>query len=144
MRKYIELKVLSVCGGHLPSSCSLDASEISLRYWTAIASILPGASQASEQSTQLFELAQHVFRVYDEHHRSEDNLQALLNSWTSLLLEHKHSEVPGHYEADNVVMGFAKLLLCLIPSLKSYKRALNADGLISSVFRKFLFNRYVS
>ncbi|KAF1925634.1 uncharacterized protein M421DRAFT_7661 [Didymella exigua CBS 183.55] len=140
LREYIKLKALSVCGGHLPSSCSLVPGEIASRYWSVIASILPDASQASEQSTQLFELAQHVFRVYDEHYRSEDNLRALLHSWSSLLLAHNHSEIPGRYEADNVVMGFTKLLLCLLPSLKSYKNSLNAGALISSVFHRFLFN----
>jgi ubiquitin carboxyl-terminal hydrolase 34 len=143
LRKHIELKILSICGGHLPSSRSLDAADISSRYWTTIASILPGASQFSEQSVQLFELAQHVFRVYDEYHRSEDNLRILLQSWCSLLLAHDHSEVPGRYEVDHVVMGFTKLLLCLVPSLKSYKHPLNAGRLISSIFQKFLFNGYV-
>ncbi|KAF3033433.1 hypothetical protein E8E12_003281 [Didymella heteroderae] len=140
LRKHIELKILSVCGGDLPSSRSLDTADIASRYWTIIASILPGAPQAYEQSMQLFELAEHVFRVYDEQHRNEDNLRALLQSWSSLLLAYNHSEVPGRYEADSVVMGFTKLLLCLVPSLKSYKRPLNADRLISSLFQTFLFN----
>jgi ubiquitin carboxyl-terminal hydrolase 34 len=143
LREYVEQKILSVCGGHLPLSCSLDTAEIASRYWSAVANILPSASQAPEQSAQLFELAQHAFRVYDEYHRSEDNLRALLYSWSSLLLAHNHSEVPGQYEADNVVMGFTKLLSCLVPSLKSYKHSLNAGALISSVFRRFLFTRYV-
>lgn len=143
LREYVKLKILSVCGEHLPSSCPLNTAEIASRYWNVIVSIVPGASQAPEQSTQLFELAQHVFRVYDEHHRSEDNLRSLLRSWSSLLLAHNHSEIPGQYEADNVVMGLTKLLLCLIPSLKSYKHPLNAGALISSVFQRFLFNRYV-
>lgn len=143
LRKQIKLKILSVCGAHLPSSCSLDTADIAARYWTTITGILPGASQASEQSVQLFELAQHVFRVYDEHHRCEDNLRTLLQDWGSLLMAHNHAEIPGRYEADNVVMGFTKLLLCLVPSLKSYKRPLNADGLISSIFQRFLFKRFV-
>jgi ubiquitin carboxyl-terminal hydrolase 34 len=143
LRKHIEMKILSVCGGHLPSSCSLDIADISSRYWTIVVSILPGATQFPEQSMQLFELAQHVFRVYDEHHRSEDNLRALLESWSSLLLAHDHSEIPGRYEVDHVVMGFTKLLVCLIPSLKSYKRPLNAGSLMPTIFWRFLFNGYV-
>ena len=143
VREYVKLKVLSVCGGHLPSSCSLDTAEVVSRYWTIVATILPDASQAAEQSTQLFELAQFVFRVYDEHHRNEDNLRLLLGSWSSFLLAHNHSELPGQYERDDVVMGFTKLLLCLIPSLKSYKHPLKAGALVSSIFQRFLFIRYV-
>lgn len=143
LRKDITLRIISVCSRHLPSSCLLDTADISSRYWTTIASVLPGASRVPEQSKQLFELAQCVFRVFDEHYRSEDELRTLLQSWSSLLLAHNHSEVPGRYEADNVVMGFTKLLLCLIPSLKSYKQPFNAGGLISSIFQRYLFHRYV-
>ena len=143
LREHIKLKILSVCGGHLPLSCPLSTADIASRYWIAIASILPGAVQEAEQSVQLFELAQHVFRVYDEYRRSEDNLRSLLRSWSSWLLAYNHTEFPGRYEVDNVVLGFTKLLLCLVPSLKSYKRPLNAGALISSIFQKFLFTRYV-
>lgn len=121
----------------------MDAADISSRYWTAVASILPGAVQEVKQSVQLFELAQHVFRFYDEHHRSEKNLRSLLRSWSSWLLAYSHAEVPGRCDTDNVVLGFTKLLLCLVPSLKSYKHPLNAGALITSIFQKFVFTRYV-
>ncbi|KAH6625648.1 hypothetical protein C7974DRAFT_396461 [Boeremia exigua] len=140
LRDKIKLKILYICGGHLPSSCPLSTADIVSRYWTTIASILPEAVQEVEQSVQLFDLAQSVFRSYDEHHRSEENLRSLLRSWSSWLLAYDHTEIPGRYEADNVVLGFTKLLLCLVHSLKSYKRPLNAGSLISSIFQKFMFN----
>lgn len=143
LRESIQRKVLSVCGGHLPSSCPLDAADIASRYWAAIASILPETVQEAEKSVQIFELAQHVFRVHDEHHRSEENSRSLLRSWSSCMLAYNHTEVPGRYDADNVVLGFTKLLLCLVPSLKSFKRPLNAGSLITSIFQKYLFTRYV-
>ena len=144
LRENIKLKILSICDGHLPLSCPLSTADIASRYWVAVAPILPEAAQNAEQSVQLFELAEHVFRVHDEHDRSEDNLRSFLRSWSSLLLAHKHTELPGRYEVDNVVLGFTKLLLCLVPSLKSYKRPLNAGSLISSIYQGFLFpKRYV-
>jgi len=142
LRRSIKLKILSICGGHLPSSCPLDKADIAARYWRTIASILPGTVQKADQSDQLFELAQHVFRVYDEHHRSEDELRSLLRAWSSLLLSYSHAEIPGRYEVDHVVLGFTKLMLCLLPSLKSFKKPLNAGGLMSSIFHEFLFPRY--
>ncbi len=143
LRESTKLKILSICGGYLPSSCPLSVADVASRYWTAIASILPGVTQAAEQSMELFDLAQHVFRVFDEHYRNEDDSHALLKSWSSLLLAYEHTEVPGRYEADNVVLGLTKLLLCLVPSLKSYKHPLNAGALITSIYQKFLFNGYV-
>lgn len=143
LRRSIKLKILSICGGHLPSSCPLSTADIVFRYWKTIADILPGTVLQADRSDQLFELAYSVFRVYDEHHRSEENLRSLLQDWGSWLLAYNHTEVPGRYEVDNVVLGFTKLLGCLVPSLKSYKRPLNAGGLISHIFQKFLFIRYV-
>lgn len=144
LRSAIKLKILSICGGHLPSSCPLSAADISVRYWETIADILPGAVEQIDQSDQLLELAQHVFRVYDEYHRSEDNLRSLLHTWSSSLISYSHTEIPGRYEVDHIILGFTKLLMCLIPSLKSYKHPLNASGLISTLFQKFLFTRYNS
>ncbi|XPS80524.1 Ubiquitinyl hydrolase 1 [Ascochyta lentis] len=144
LREHIKMKILSICGGHLPSSCPLDAADIASHYWIAVANILPQVAHKPEQSVQLFQLAEHVFRAYDEHNRSEETLRSLLLSWSSSLLAHRHSEVPGRYRVDNVVLGFTKLLLCLIPSLKSYKRPLNAGALISSIFQKFLFTTRTS
>lgn len=144
LRESTKLKILSLCGGHLPTSCPLDIADIASRYWTAISIILPEVVQLAEQAVQLFELAQHVFRVFDEHHRNEDNSRALLQNWSSWLLAYNHTEVPGRYETDSVVLGFTKLLLYLVPSLKSYKHPLNAGALITSIFQKFLFNEYVT
>lgn len=142
LRSSIKLKILSICGGHLPSACPLSAADISARYWETIADILPHAVEQPDRSGQLLELAQHVFRVYDEHHRSEDNLRSLLQTWSSLLVSYSHTEIPGRYEVDHVVLGLTKLLTCLIPSLKSYKHPLNSSELISALFQKFLFTRY--
>lgn len=144
LRDNIKSKIKFVCNGHLPSSCPIEAADIAARYWSAIADILPEAAQRPEQSVQLFQLAEHVFRAYDEHHRSENTLRSLLRSWSSSLLAHHHIEIPGRYEVDNVVLGFTRLLLCLVPSLKSYKRPLNAGALVVSIFRELLFTgRYV-
>lgn len=142
LRSSIKLKILSICGGHLPSACPLSVADISVRYWETIAEILPRAVEQPDRSDQLLELAQHVFRVYDEHHRSEDNLRSLLQTWSSLLVSYSHTEIPGRYEVDHVVLGFTKLLMCLLPSLKSFKHPLNSSELISALLQKFLFTRY--
>lgn len=143
LRQCIKLKILSVCGGHLPSSCNLDMADIASRYWATIAGILPATVQEAGHSDQIFELAQHAFRAYDEHHRNEDYLRSLLHDWTRWLLNYDHKELPGCYEVDKVVSGFTKLLLCLVPSLKSHKHPLNASDLVSAIFQKFLFPRFV-
>lgn len=143
LRRSTKLKILSVCGGHLPSSCTLDIADIASRYWTIVAGILPAAVEEADHPDQLFELAQHIFRTYDEHHRSEDYLRSLLHDWSRWLLAYDHKEVPGCYDVDKVVLGFTQLMLCLVPSLKSYKHPLNMSELISSIFQKYLFPRLV-
>lgn len=141
LRESIKLKILSVCGGHLPSSCLLTTSDIASRYWHVIGPILPETTQNPATSIQLFDLAEHVFRSQDEYDRNEDTLRSFLRTWSSLLLAYNHSELPGRYEVDNVVLGFTRLLSSLVHSLKSYKRPLNAGALISSIYQKFLFTK---
>jgi len=63
----------------------------------------------------------------------------LLMSWSNLLLSYTHEEFVGRDETDFVVLGFTKLLLCCILSLKSFKKPLNAGPLMEQVFHKFLF-----
>jgi ubiquitin carboxyl-terminal hydrolase 34 len=139
LRDAIKLKILSVCGGHLPSSCSLSTADIASQFWTIIDNILPETLHKAEQSAQLFDLAEHVFRTQDLHDRREESSRSLLHNWSSLLLAYNHTETPGRYKHDNVVLGFTKLMLCCVSSLKSFKLPLDASALISSIFQKFIF-----
>ncbi|KAF2477566.1 uncharacterized protein BDR25DRAFT_2094 [Lindgomyces ingoldianus] len=139
LREHIVQSIASVCGGDLPSTSPLTGAEAAERYWKIISNILPEAVQHSSQSEQLFDIAEQVFRSHDENSRDEDALRSSLNSWSSLLLNYKHEEFVGRDEIDFVVFGFTKLLLCCIPSLKSFKKPLNAGALMESIFRKFLF-----
>jgi ubiquitin carboxyl-terminal hydrolase 34 len=145
MREHIKLKVISICGGHLPSTCPLKKSEIVAQYWNTISEILPQAVRYAKQSVQLFDVAEHVFRTNDEYHRNEESLRSYLNRWSTLLLSYRHVETPGGSEVDQVVFGFTKLLRCCVLSLKSFKRPLNATSLMTSISEKLVFvRRYVT
>ncbi|KAJ4363592.1 hypothetical protein N0V83_009888 [Neocucurbitaria cava] len=141
VREYIARKIASVCGGDLPSTCPISKGEIAARSWLIISEILPQAVRHSEQSQQLFEIAEHVFRVNDEYDRNEDSLRSSLTQWSSLLLKHDHIEFVGREETDPVVLGFTKLLSCCILSLKSFKKPVNAGTLMEQIFRKYIFVR---
>ncbi|KAF2191532.1 hypothetical protein K469DRAFT_656523 [Zopfia rhizophila CBS 207.26] len=139
LRENIAQSIASVCGGDLPSTSPLTGSETAARFWSIISSILPEAVRYSGQSEQLFEIAEQVFRSHDENNRDEESLRSSLVAWSALLLNYKHDEFVGRDEVDFVVLGFTKLLLCCIPSLKSFKKPLDAGRLMENVFRKFLF-----
>lgn len=144
VRDYVERKIASICGGDLPSTCPVDRAEIATRFWSIIANILPDAVHYSKQSVQLFNIAEHVFRTNDAHERHEESLRSLLAQWSDLLLSYSHKEFAGREEVDPVVLGFTKLLLCCVFTLKSFKRPLNAGTLMTKMFRKYLFvKRYV-
>jgi ubiquitin carboxyl-terminal hydrolase 34 len=144
VREHIKLKIISICGGHLPSTCPLSTFEIVAQYWGIVSRILPTVIQHPEQSVQLFDLAEYVFRTDDEHRRNEESLRSYLTCWSTLLLGYRHREIVGGSEADQVVYGFTKLLRCCITSLKSFKKPLNACSLMTSIFDKFVFvRRYV-
>ncbi|KAF2200893.1 hypothetical protein GQ43DRAFT_481180 [Delitschia confertaspora ATCC 74209] len=139
LRVGIVQSIASVCGGHLPFSSPVKGTETASRYWHLISSILPEAVYYPCQATELFGIAEQVFRRNDENNRDEDSLRSCLKSWGSLLLEYKHKEFVGREEVDPVIMGFTKLLLCCIPSLKSFKKPLHAGSLLEKLFLKFLF-----
>ena len=144
VREHVSRKIASVCGGDLPSTCPLTKGEIASRFWAIISAILPEAVCYPEQSQQLFEIAEHVFRANDEYNRDENSLRAFLMQWSDLLLKHNHKEIPGREETDYVVLGFTKLLSCCIISIKSFKKALKTGTLMEQIFKKYMFSqRYV-
>lgn len=120
----------------------MTGSELAAFYWKVISSILPDTVQWSGQSAQLFGIAEQVFRRNDESDRDENSLRGFLSTWSGLLLNYEHEEASlfiiyratyansvhqfvGRDDVDTVVMGFTKLLLCCIQSLKSFKKPLN-------------------
>jgi ubiquitin carboxyl-terminal hydrolase 34 len=145
LRDNIATNIASVCGGDLPSTCPLAKGEIATHFWTVISAVLPEAVRHPTQSRQLFNIAEHVFRVKDEYNRTEELLRASLTQWSDLLLSHKHQEFVGREETDSVVFGLTKLLLCCILSLKSFKKPINTGTLMEQIFKKYIFAiRYVA
>jgi ubiquitin carboxyl-terminal hydrolase 34 len=145
LRDNIAQKIASVCGGDLPSTCPVTKGEIATHFWTTIAVALPETIRHPTQSQQLFGIAEHVFRVKDEYDRTEELLNSSLTQWSDLLLSHKHQEFVGRDETDCVVVGFTKLLLCCILSLKSFKKPINAGILMKQIFEKYILTiRYVA
>jgi ubiquitin carboxyl-terminal hydrolase 34 len=144
LRENIAQKIASVCGGDLPSTCPVTKGEIATHFWTTIVIVLSEAIRYPTQSQQLFGIAEHVFRVKDEYDHTEELLKSSLTQWSGLLLSHKHQEFVGRDETDFVVVGFTKLLLCCILSLKSFKKPINAGNLMIQIFKKYIFTvRYV-
>ncbi|KAF2804105.1 uncharacterized protein BDZ99DRAFT_526141 [Mytilinidion resinicola] len=139
LRQMVAKSIASVCGGALPSSSPLTASEIASFYWKTISSIVPHSVEYPRQSAQLFDIAEQVLRRNDEYDRDEPTLRVFLSSWSSLLLRYKHEEFVGRDEVDTVVLGFTKLLRSCIQSLKSFKKPLDAGTLMEQTFSKFLF-----
>ncbi|KAF2277934.1 uncharacterized protein EI97DRAFT_441220 [Westerdykella ornata] len=139
LREQVAQSIASVCGGDLPSTSALTKKEIVERFWSIISSVLPAAVEYTAQSPQLFTLAELVFRAYDETSRNEASLKSCLQSWGALLSEYRHEEFVGRDEVDHVVLGFTKLLLCCVSSIKSFKKSLNAIPLAKRLYERFLF-----
>ncbi|KAF2112644.1 hypothetical protein BDV96DRAFT_524740 [Lophiotrema nucula] len=139
LRDQITLSIASLCGGSLPSTSPLTSADTAQQFWSIISAVLPEAVKYPGQAQQLFTIAEQVFRSHDENSRDEEALRSSLTVWSDLLLRYKHDEFVGRNEIDFVVLGFTRLLLSCIPSLKSYKKPLNAGPLMEQLFRKFLF-----
>lgn len=139
LREHIAKSIASVCGGDLPATSPVPSADTAAGFWKIISAVLPEAVRYPTQSEQLFEIAEQVFRWYDETCRDENYLRSCLVAWSDLLLNYRHEEFVGRDEVDFVVLGFTKLLLSCIPSIKSFKKPLNAGRLMEQIFQKFLF-----
>jgi ubiquitin carboxyl-terminal hydrolase 34 len=139
VRSDIAKVISSVCGGALSPSSALTESDTATSFWRLISSVLPHAVECPGQSEQLFDLADLVFRKYDEIERDEASLRLYLTAWSDLLLRYHHVEIVGRGETDFVVLGLSRLLLSCISSLKSFKKPLNAGQLVEKIWNKFLF-----
>lgn len=138
-RENIARKIASICGGDLPSTCPITRAETASQFWSILSAILPKAGQYASESKQLFDIAEHVLRANDEYDRNETQLRSLLSQWSGLLLNHDHRACPGREESDYIVLGFTKLLLCCLLSMKSFKKPVNAGSLMTDVFKKYIF-----
>lgn len=139
LREGIAKAISSVCGGGLSPTSAITEADTSTSFWRLISTVLPQAIQFSDQAEQLFDLADQIFRKYDEHNRDEASLRSYLTAWSSLLLEYEHEERVGRDDINAVIIGFTKLLLSCVSSLKSFKKPLNAGPLIEKIWHKFLF-----
>ncbi|KAF1967780.1 hypothetical protein BU23DRAFT_482478 [Bimuria novae-zelandiae CBS 107.79] len=139
LRDSVARVISSVCGGGLSPTSAITEADTATSFWRLVSAVLPHAIQLPGQSEHLFKLADHVFRKYDEHNRDEASLRSYLKTWSTLLLDYDHEEKVGRDETDFVVIGFTKLLLSCVSSLKSFKKPLNASSLIEKIWRKFLF-----
>ncbi|KAL1605199.1 hypothetical protein SLS60_004743 [Paraconiothyrium brasiliense] len=144
LREGIAKAISSVCGGGLSPTSAITEADTATSFWHQISAVLPQAIRFPSQSEQLFDLADQVFRKYDEHNRDEASLRSYLASWSALLLDYDHQEKVGRDEVDYVVIGFTKLLLSCVSSLKSFKKPLNASSLIDRIWHKFLFAPRIS
>ena len=139
LRESVAKTISSVCGGGLSPTSAITETDTAASFWHLISNILSQTVQLSGQSEQLFGLADSVFRKYDEHNRDEPTLRSYLATWSTHLLNYDHKEKVGRDNADPVVIGFTKLLLNCVTSLKSFKKPLNAGSLIHKIWLKFLF-----
>jgi len=139
LREAIAKVISSVCGGALSPSSAISESDTATSFWKIINSVIPRTLEIPGHSEQIFELADEVFRKYDEHNRDEECLRSYLQMWSDLLLGYQHVENVGQNEPDSVVMGLTKLLLSCVSSLKSFKKPMNTGSLVEKVWRKFLF-----
>ncbi|KAL5390450.1 hypothetical protein PMIN04_005859 [Paraphaeosphaeria minitans] len=144
LREGVAKAISSVCGGGLSPTFAITEADTATAFWQFISAVLPQAVQFPDQSEQLLHLADQVFRKYDEHNRDEASLRSYLATWSALLLNYDHEEKVGRDEIDCVVLGYAKLLLSCVSSLKSFKKPLNVSSLIDRIWRKFLFAPRVS
>ena len=139
LREQIARVISSVCGGALPPSSAITESDTTSAFWTIISSVLSQAPRRSAQSEQFLDIADQIFRKHDENYRTEEALRSYLATWSELLLDYDHVELVGRDEIDFVVLGFTKLLLSCIASLKSFKKPLNSGALVEKIWNKFLF-----
>ncbi|CAI6334505.1 unnamed protein product [Periconia digitata] len=139
LRQGIAKVISSVCGGGLSPSSALTETETASSFWKMISPVLPYVVEHPDRSLQIFQLADEVFRKYDESNRDEATLRSYLSTWSDVLLHYRQDEEVGQGEVDFVVHGFSKLLLSCISSLKSLKKPLDAGQLVERLWSKFLF-----
>ncbi|KAF2456610.1 hypothetical protein BDY21DRAFT_380132 [Lineolata rhizophorae] len=120
-----------------PDSAAVADEEFNIFYWRILSSILPHVQEHPRGSRQYFNIANAVFSKV--RNQEESTLRAYLSDWGSMLLDHKHEEVVGRDEVDDVVLGLVKLLLSCVRSLKSFKKPLNCRDLMERIFVTFLF-----
>ncbi|MCJ1379414.1 hypothetical protein MMC17_002515 [Xylographa soralifera] len=128
-----------VCGA-MPSLAETDAQEFISFFWTHMVTMIPETVNCSRYTEQFFNIALEVFRHADELCQEQMPLASYLQTWSGLLLGHKHHEFVGRDGVDWIIYGITGLLHWCIQLMKSNKRPLDVDAtLVEKIFRTHLF-----
>ncbi|MCJ1398303.1 hypothetical protein MMC11_001500 [Xylographa trunciseda] len=131
--------VRRVCGA-MPSLAETDAQDFISFFWSHMVTMIPETVNCSQSTEQFFNIALEVFRHADELRLEQMPLASYLQTWSELLLEHRHDEFVGRDGVDWIIYGITGLLHWCVQLMKSSKRPLDIDAtLVEKIFRTHLF-----
>ena len=91
-----------------------DAQEFVSFFWTHMVTMIPETVNCSRYTEQFFNIALEVFRYADEFCQEQMPLASYLQTWSVLLLGHKHDEVRLHNRCSDATNAFSLLVVTVL------------------------------
>lgn len=123
-----------------PSSpATITTIELANFYWTTLSPLIPEVSSQPLRSQELFGLLGNLLSNYSTSLMHEAALRDALSSWTTLLSQYQHVELPGEMRSDSFFHGLICVISLSITALKSFKKTIGGHSLLELLINKYLF-----
>ena len=113
-------------------------SEVKSLFWTTFSNSIPKAQINPGLCAAFYRMAPEILTANDKIDE-EDELRALINTFSSVILNTDHEESFGQTLPDSRISGLCALLLCCVDRLKSFKKPLKLDYIATKIFQRYLF-----
>jgi ubiquitin carboxyl-terminal hydrolase 34 len=111
-------------------------------FWAKISALLLQTPTQPLQSAEVFELAEILLENHTEDLAlSSQALTQYFSEWSILLAKHKHEEIVGQDNIDQIIRGFSSILRLCALALPLSETESSSQELVRQIWHKFLFPR---
>ncbi|KAI5284954.1 hypothetical protein KEM54_000931 [Ascosphaera aggregata] len=116
-------------------------NKIVVSIWFVVEDLLSQALAWPASSKEFFDVAHNLFRTYVASYPGRVDVSLLLRQWGQVLIEYTPHEYKfiGRHTADNVVLGFIRLIGTCLETAKADALLNDTSELLRALFKKYLF-----
>lgn len=123
----------------LSSPAAITTTGLVAFYWMTLSPLIPEVSTQPLRSKELFDVLGYLLSGHSTTLMDEAALRDVLSSWTTLLSQYQHVELPGRVHSDAFFHGLICVIIHSVTALKSFKKPIGGHSLLELLINKYLF-----
>lgn len=121
-----------------PDSC-VTRTEFALFHWDIASTLIERLPQSATSCKYVMQTAAVMFEEHTASIANEATLRHYLETWSTILVQHSHSEVPGQGFVNELILGLVRLTTTCVSYLKAFSKPFPAQELAVLLLDQYLF-----